>query len=211
MNNLNRTITFCLLAILLVSFSSSAFAQSSKLSSKGGKTSFKYPSGKKSHGSFNKSNPSNKHHELHNKHFKSHKGFHNKHYKPHPGTKAYNDKYYGKKGYGKEALLQEQTKIRLPRFKPYGGNVYYGYNDYYPEDYYYDEIPYDGYGSTLGTVPERRSNLEANNYVYGPDYGIYPEAYPEEVYEYEDDYSYAPDNERRNIFIWTDEYGFSIT
>ena len=91
--------------------------------------------------------------------------------------------------------------------------MYFGYN-YYPEDYYlYEDVPYDGYGSTLGTVPRRPSNLEVNNYVYGPDYESYdPGYYPEEQYRYkdeyvQDDYSYVPDSERRTIYIWTDDRG----
>lgn len=213
-----RTFSIVIVVLMLASFSQVAFGQSfgqksTKLSSKSGKTTYKYPSGKKSHGSFNKSNPFNKHQQLHNKHYINPKDFHNKYYKPHPGTKAYNDKYYGKKHYYKNKKHYNYYGYK-PYYRP-RTYVYYGYNDYYPDDYYYyDDIPYDGYGSTLGTVPERRSNLEVNNYVYGPDYDIYPESYPEDTYEYPDEYqsapdsySYAPEPDRRTIYIWTDDRG----
>jgi len=211
---INKTITAALLVLMLSFFSPLAFGQtlghkSSKSGFKSGQ--FKYPAGKKSHGSTGNTNLFNKHNE-----------FHNKYYKPHPGTKAYNQKYYGNYGYGKKHYYKNQNKYYnynyygyRPYYKP-RGYVYYGYNDYYPEDYYgYEEIPYDGYGSTLGTVPERRSNLDVNNYVYGPDYENYDtEYYPEDVYEYSDDYqattddyTYVPKPGNRTIYIWTDDRG----
>lgn len=210
---INRTITGFLVVLLLASYSALAFGQSAsqkshKLSSKSGKSTYKYPASKKSYKSSANTNLFNKHKE-----------FHNKYYKPHPGTKAYNQKYYGNYGHSKKHYYKNHKKHYnyygyKPYYKPYGGYVYYGYNDYYPEDYYYEDVPYDGYGSTLGTVPERRSNLDVNNYVYGPDYDIYPESYPEDGYEYPDEYqnapdsySYAPEPERRTIYIWTDERG----
>ncbi len=206
---IKRTITGLMVLFLLAFLSPLAFGQSAshksnKLSSKSGKTAFKYPANKKSYNSFGNTNLFNKHKE-----------FHNKYYKPHPGTKAYNEKYYGNHGHGKKHYYKNHKKHYnyygyKPYYRAYGGYVYY------PDDYYgYEDIPYDGYGSTLGTVPERRSNLEVNNYVYGPDYGIdKPDYYPEDVYEYPgeyqstpDSYSYAPESERRTIYIWTDDRG----
>jgi len=208
-----KTLTAVLLVLILISLSQFVLAQnlnqkSSKLGYKSGQS--KYPTGNKSHSSSTNTNLFNKHKE-----------FHNKYYKPHPGTKAYEQKYYGNY-YGKKHYYKNHNKhysYNYYGYKPYykpRSYVYYGYNDYYPEDYYgYEDIPYGGYGSTLGTVPERRSNLEVNNYVYGPDYrGNAAEYYPEDVYEYSDDYqdtqdgySYAPEPGNRTIYIWTDEHG----
>jgi len=209
-----RTIKPLLFLLMLTSLPLFAFGQgigqkNTKLGSKSGHS--RYPTGQKSHGSSTNTNLFNKHQE-----------FHNKYYKPHPGTQAFNQKGYGNYGYGNNHYYKNHQKhynYNYYGYKPYykpRGYVYYGYNDYYPGDYYgYEDIPYDGYGSTLGTVPERRSNLDVNNYVYGPDYqDEEPEYYPEDVYEYSEDsqygpedYSYAPEPGSRTIYIWTDNRG----
>lgn len=205
---INKTISALILLFMLISVADLALGQQKALSSKGGKATYKYPAKKSTKGN---TNLFNKHQQFHNKHYRSHQDFHNKYYKPHPGTKAYNDKYYGNK-HGKKHYYKKHKKHGYYN-KPHGGYVYYGYNNYYPGDYYYEDIPYDGYGSTLGTVPRRPSNLEVNNYVYGPDYENNDQGYyPEDQYGYQgdyvqEDYSYAPGPESRTIYIWTDEFG----
>jgi hypothetical protein len=214
-----KTVTGVLFILMIASTTPLAFGQS--LGHKSSKSRFhsgqsKYPTSNKGHGFSGNTNLFNKHQQLHNKHYVSPKDFHNKHYQPIPGTKAYEQKYYGKQHYYKSHNKRYNYYGHKPYNQPYGGYVYYGYNNYYPDDYYvYEDVPYDGYGSTLGTVPRRPNNLDVNNYVYGPDYDSYEPGYdPEEQYEYPDvyeeplgDYSNAPGSANRAIYVWTDNSG----
>jgi len=208
-----KTITTAFLVLILISLSQFSFAQSiqqnsSKLGYKSGHV--KHKSASKGYGAYNTNL------------FDKHNAFHNKYYKPHPGTKAYEQKYYGNYGYGKERYYNKHKShnkhyYNNHGYNPQGGNVYYGYDNYYPSpDYYgygYGDPYY--YGFTLGTVPERRSNLDVNPYRGRPEYRGNEEAYyPEDVYEYPEvyeeptgDYSNAPGPANRTIYVWTDDTG----
>ena len=216
-----KTVTGVLFILMLASITPLAFGQSlghksSKSGFKSGQSKYKYPTGNKSHGYSGSTNLFNKHQEFHNKYYKSHQELHNKHYKPIPGTKAYEQKYYGKQHYYKSHKKRYNYYGHKPYNQPYGGYVYYGYDNYYPPDNYGYEYrdPYY-YGSTLGTVPERRSNLDVNPYRGRPEYRGNEEAYyPEDVYEYPEvyeeppgAYSNAPDPGGQTIYVWTDNSG----
>ena len=219
-----KTITAALFVLML--FTLSPFTFGKDLHQKSSNPSYK--GGQSKHYGSSKGHISSGYGSSHNTNlFDKHKTFHNKYYKNHPGTQNFKYYNYGSYGYGNSRYRNKHKNYNkhyyynsyygdYPYYRP-GGYVSYGYDNYYTEPEYYgyeEEIPY-GYGSTLGTVPERRSNLDVNNYVYGPEYrDNNAEYYPEEGYGNSDDYqeapggySYAPDPGGRTIYVWTDGSG----
>lgn len=138
----------------------------------------------------NKTNSSHKGNRLNNT--DGHKSFHKKHHNKYTG------KNYGKGHYYKHGKHYNKYSYYYPN--------YYGYYPYQDSYVYYDPLYPYGYGTTLGTVLERPSNLEVNQYINSRDRKSY-----KQYHQYGDEplpgyYSDSPSQEQV-IYIWTDEDG----